>query len=52
MARLLIANDEVRVREWPRRVVERRGHTVEEPSWLQKAICCKGDSALEFWRTQ
>ncbi len=28
------------------------GHSVEEPSWLQKAICCKGDSALQFWRTQ
>jgi hypothetical protein len=24
----------------------------EEPSWLQMAICCKGDSAPQFWRMQ
>jgi ActR/RegA family two-component response regulator len=52
MARLLIADDEVQVQKWLRRVLQRRGHSAEQPSWLQMAICCKGDSAPQFWRMQ
>jgi len=52
MTRFPIADDEVRVWEWLLRVLQRRGHSGEEPLCLKTAMCCKGDSVRQVWRTQ